>query len=147
MAFGKTDHTMESVKSEHDVIMRSTESHSITDPFALDKLKEALPIFDAEMKSLSTDSQSSELYDKDATKMDSHFVSHVLEYYKDKFLGHGSYGQVFEGKYKGKAVAVKRIPSHRYVSQTDRERDIMLKLNHPNVVQLLDVITGKKKTR
>ena len=80
----------------------------------------------------------------DYENTDLQLINHALEYYEDKFLGRGSYGQVFEGKYNGKAVAVKRI-APRNLSQSDREIYIMRKLNHPNVIKLIHVENDRNR--
>ncbi|KAK4004468.1 hypothetical protein OUZ56_006202 [Daphnia magna] len=58
----------------------------------------------------------------------------------DKLLGHGSFGNVYEGKFNGDPVAVKQMTTttaERKIIQ--REMSIHMELNHVNVVKLLDV--------
>ena len=71
--------------------------------------------------------------------MEPEIVSQDLLYYEDIFLGNGTYGEVFKGKYKDKDVAVKQISLRNVNQQMDRENEIMCRLNHPNIVKLLDV--------
>jgi serine/threonine protein kinase len=54
---------------------------------------------------------------------------------RDK-LGQGGFGSVFNGKFGGKEVAVKRVES---IETDEREEDALKKLNHLNVVQLYHV--------
>ncbi|KZR97050.1 Uncharacterized protein APZ42_008288, partial [Daphnia magna] len=53
---------------------------------------------------------------------------------RDAILGQGGFGTVSQGKFGGREVAVKRVEL-RHVDK--REEDAMLKLEHPNIVQLL----------
>jgi hypothetical protein len=54
---------------------------------------------------------------------------------RDK-LGQGGFGSVFNGKFGGKEVAVKRVES---IETDEREEDALKKLNHMNVVRLYHV--------
>ena len=63
-----------------------------------------------------------------------------MKVYKNKFLGQGSYGKVYEGKYKGVPVAVKEIEMKKgETSKSLTEREILehTKLDHENVLKLL----------
>ncbi|XP_057372130.1 uncharacterized protein LOC130692725 [Daphnia carinata] len=53
---------------------------------------------------------------------------------REKPIGGGGFGMVFKGKFGGREVAVKRVEM-RHVDK--REKDAMLKLDHPNIVKLL----------
>jgi|LakMenEpi03Aug12_release.lakeMendotaPanAssembly.Ray.scaffolds.fasta_scaffold885052_1 serine/threonine protein kinase len=54
-----------------------------------------------------------------------------------KVLGEGDYGTVFEGKWRGIPVAVKRVPHQCLNSGNERELKALQSLNHPNVIKLL----------
>ena len=61
-------------------------------------------------------------------------------------IGEGSFGRVFRGKDKqtGETVALKLIPkvghSDKDIHSLRSECKIQKELNHPNIVQLLDVV-------
>jgi serine/threonine protein kinase len=66
-----------------------------------------------------------------------------------EFLGKGTFGEVYSGKYGTLPVAVKIVPrAHLRESEEDskREEEAMMKLNHPNVLKLFDV-KDKKESR
>ncbi|KZS06343.1 Uncharacterized protein APZ42_030243, partial [Daphnia magna] len=52
---------------------------------------------------------------------------------RNALLGEGGFGTVFKGEFGGRKVAVKRVELHKV---DKREEDAMLKLKHPNIVQL-----------
>ena len=54
-----------------------------------------------------------------------------------KLIGKGIYGIVFEGTWKGKKVAVKRIQIENV--ENNKEEEALKKLDHPNVVKLYHV--------
>jgi predicted Ser/Thr protein kinase len=54
-----------------------------------------------------------------------------------KLIGQGCYGIVFEGTWKGKKVAVKRIQIENVENNLGEEA--MQKIDHPNVVKLYHV--------
>ena len=56
----------------------------------------------------------------------------------NRILGQGSYGTVFEGVWRGKLVAIKRIHLI-HISSNEREEEALQKLDHPNVIKLLHV--------
>lgn len=60
-----------------------------------------------------------------------------FEYNQKNELGFGSYAVVFNGKWQGKPVAVKRIVLGNL--DTNREESSMMGLVHDNVVKLLAV--------
>ncbi|XP_045030675.1 uncharacterized protein LOC123473656 [Daphnia magna] len=51
-------------------------------------------------------------------------------------LGNGGFGLMFNGKYGGREIAVKRVPLHLV---NEREEESMRQLDHPNVVKLLHI--------
>ena len=55
-----------------------------------------------------------------------------------KVLGKGSFGETFQGTWRGQDVAVKcvRIKSHDEASSFLREADTLSALHHPNIMQL-----------
>ena len=64
-----------------------------------------------------------------------------------KKLGKGSFGNVYAGTFKGQDVAVKGIEvldCERIIMQ--REIECHLRLEHPNVVKLLEVSLSKDFT-
>ena len=62
-------------------------------------------------------------------------AEHLIIYDKTtKELGHGSFGIVYEGKYQGIDVAVKRILLQK-VETSEREENALRRLDHPNVVR------------
>ena len=54
---------------------------------------------------------------------------------KEKLLGNGSFGIVYEGSFDGNPVAVKKI----LLDKVGREVDLHKELNHENVLKLLHV--------
>jgi serine/threonine protein kinase len=56
----------------------------------------------------------------------------------NKILGEGGYGTVYEGVWRKKPVAIKRIHLSDKVSNK-REEEALKKLDHPNVIKLLYV--------
>ena len=57
---------------------------------------------------------------------------------KNKRLGKGAFGTVFEGVWREKPVAIKRILLSDIVSN-EREEEALQKLDHPHVIKLLHV--------
>lgn len=55
-----------------------------------------------------------------------------------KMIGEGSFSKVFEYNFNGEQVAVKRIQIPDLNADLDREPYAMNKLNHPNVLTLID---------
>jgi serine/threonine-protein kinase/endoribonuclease IRE1 len=56
----------------------------------------------------------------------------------NKILGEGGYGTVYEGVWRKKPVAIKRI--HLLdIASIEREEEALRKLDHPNVIRLLHV--------
>ena len=70
--------------------------------------------------------------------------SKEVELFRDKVLGTGAWGFVVEGKFRGKAVAIKclhqEILSQFTVGQIQREISIMADLRHPNLVLFIAAI-------
>jgi serine/threonine protein kinase len=62
---------------------------------------------------------------------------------RQKVLGMGNYGSVFEGIWGGIKVAVKRIVIENVArdktTKTEREGNALNKLDHENVIKLFDV--------
>ncbi|PPD79546.1 hypothetical protein GOBAR_DD23516 [Gossypium barbadense] len=72
-----------------------------------------------------------------------------LDFSNSNIIGKGSFGEILRASWRGTPVAVKRIlPSlsdDRLVIQDFRhEVNLLVKLRHPNVVQFLGAVTGKK---
>jgi serine/threonine protein kinase len=65
-----------------------------------------------------------------------------MEFDREKILGEGGYAIVFEHKWNGKPVAVKRITTNE-VTSNEREEDALKKLNHQNVIKLFHVESDK----
>jgi len=68
-----------------------------------------------------------------------------LEYEEDDFLGEGTFGKVYRGRCRGKAVAVK-VPLHQNLREEElsdfrKEVSIMSKIFHPNVVLFMGAST------
>ena len=57
---------------------------------------------------------------------------------KNKILGQGGYGTVFEGTWGNKKVAVKRIQLVN-IDNGNKEETALLKLDHPNVIKLYHI--------
>lgn len=64
-------------------------------------------------------------------------------------IGEGNYGIVFKGRYETAdesiPVAIKRLhgtPSEREFNDFEREREIMKRLDHPNVVKIITWVAG-----
>ena len=56
----------------------------------------------------------------------------------NKILGKGGFGIVFEGVWRGKPVAIKRIALSD-ITSNQREEEALQRLDHPNVIKLLHV--------
>ena len=52
-------------------------------------------------------------------------------------LGSGTFAMVYSGLYKGKEVAIKKVPLSRIDQNDDPEVQSMKKLDHPNVLKML----------
>ncbi len=65
-------------------------------------------------------------------------VSFLIKIDRNKILGTGSYGIVFEGTWNGKKVAVKRVQIANTES-SKLEEEALQKLDHPNVIKLFHV--------
>jgi serine/threonine-protein kinase/endoribonuclease IRE1 len=65
-------------------------------------------------------------------------MSNLRDLDKNKILGQGGFGTVFEGVWRGKPVAIKRIQLSD-ISSNQREEEALQKLEHPNVIKLLHV--------
>ncbi len=59
--------------------------------------------------------------------------------YRDKILGKGNYGVVFQGVWCGKSVAVKRVQLVDVVEGATQEETTLLQLHHENVLQLFHI--------
>lgn len=54
------------------------------------------------------------------------------------FLGEGSYGKVWRAKFtKTPEVAVKQLPSHKNSDELWKERDLLIKLKNPRIINLM----------
>ena len=63
-----------------------------------------------------------------------------IEIMREKFLGEGSYGKVFKGRYRGCVVAVKELKSLSTSQERDlfeREMDIASRCRHPCLLQFI----------
>ncbi|KAI9553231.1 hypothetical protein GHT06_021127 [Daphnia sinensis] len=58
-------------------------------------------------------------------------------------LGTGGFGSVWKGKFKGRAVAVKKVLLQYCNIKEDKEEDAMQKLDHPNIVKLFHCESDK----
>lgn len=57
-----------------------------------------------------------------------------IVYDKERWIGEGTYGQVYHGEWNNRSVAVKKVKAASQIV----ERELNLRsLSHPNVVQLL----------
>ena len=65
-------------------------------------------------------------------------MSNLSNLDKNKILGQGGFGKVFEAVWGEQKVAIKRIQL-THIASIKREEDALLKLNHPNVIKLLHV--------
>ena len=60
-----------------------------------------------------------------------------ISYKKEDFLGGGSYGKVFKGRFDGKYVAVKKILSKKEEEgMYAREEGFLKSYEHPNILKL-----------
>jgi serine/threonine protein kinase len=64
-------------------------------------------------------------------------VSLSISIDREKVLGKGAYGIVFEGTWMDRKVAVKRIQIENV--ENNKEEKALQKLDHPNVVKLYHV--------
>ncbi len=70
-------------------------------------------------------------------------MSNLSNLDKNKILGQGGYGTVYEGVWRGKPVAIKRIQLSD-IASSEREEEALKKLDHPNVIKLLHVESDSK---
>jgi serine/threonine-protein kinase/endoribonuclease IRE1 len=63
-----------------------------------------------------------------------------IQYNRAVPLGEGGYGSVFQGTFKGREVAVKRVLLNM---ANDNEEEALRKLDHPNIVKLFHVECDK----
>lgn len=74
---------------------------------------------------------------KENPKLKDHFIKPDQIKIKNK-IGNGGYSNVFEGEWNDKSVAIKRIESKKMSFKSFKnEAEIMLKINHPNIVKCL----------
>ena len=64
-------------------------------------------------------------------------VSLSISIDREKVLGKGRYGIVYEGTWMGRKVAVKRIQIENV--ENNKEEKALQKLDHPNVVKLYHI--------
>ena len=70
-------------------------------------------------------------------------MSNLRDLDKNKILGQGGFGTVFEGVWRGKPVAIKRIQLSD-IASSEREEEALKKLDHPNIIKLLHVESDSK---
>ena len=70
-------------------------------------------------------------------------MSNLRDLDKNKNLGKGKYGTVYEDVWREKPVAIKRILLSD-VTSNEREEEALQKLDHPNVIKLLHVESDSK---
>ena len=61
---------------------------------------------------------------------------------QNKILGQGGYGNVYEGVWSGKPVAIKpkfNLSSFNIANNVKGEEEAWQKLDHPNVIKLLHI--------
>jgi serine/threonine protein kinase len=58
---------------------------------------------------------------------------------REKILGKGKYGIVYEGVWGATKVAIKRIPVEKAASRNEREVNALKKFDHENVIKLFHV--------
>lgn len=54
-----------------------------------------------------------------------------------KLLGQGGFAKVFYGTLNDRPVAIKRLENIDVDVDGEREKDALIKLNHPNIIRLL----------
>ena len=70
-----------------------------------------------------------------------------IEIMREKFLGEGSYGKVFKGRYRGFVVAVKELKCLSTFRERDlfeREMDIASRCRHPCLLQFIGATQDEK---
>ena len=70
-------------------------------------------------------------------------MSNLSNLDKNKILGQGGYGTVYEGVWRAKPVAIKRIQLTQ-IKSNQREEAALQKLDHPNIIKLLHVESDSK---
>ena len=65
-------------------------------------------------------------------------MSNLRDLDKNKLLGQGAFGKVFEAVWCAKPVAIKRIALSD-ITSNQREEEALQRLDHPNVIKLLHV--------
>ena len=71
-----------------------------------------------------------------------------IEIMREKFLGEGSYGKVFKGRYRGFVVAVKELKclsTSRERDLFEREMDIASRCRHPCLLQFIGATQDEKR--
>ena len=71
-----------------------------------------------------------------------------IEIMREKFLGEGSYGKVFKGRYRGFVVAVKELKclsTSRERDMFEREMDIASRCRHPCLLQFIGATQDEKR--
>ena len=63
-------------------------------------------------------------------------MENEITFKREKLLGSGGYGAVYEGVWKNERVAVKRI---QLINVDGQEEKALRQLNHPNVIKLFHV--------
>ena len=82
---------------------------------------------------------SYEVYEKKVTQIIKS-NQNELNLYQSQKLGAGAYGVVYDGKYKGAKVAVKKIHLDK-LGEREKDREMLhFKLEHKNVVKIIAVI-------
>jgi serine/threonine protein kinase len=69
------------------------------------------------------------------------------EFSKGKFLGKGSFGSVYLGKWYNTSIAIKElfVQSNVVTKEFEREAGVMAQCNHPNIVRLFGVCIEEGK--
>ena len=67
------------------------------------------------------------------------FLNRKVKIYRSNRLGEGGYGAVFQGKFNGIKVAVKRVELLKVV---ENEELALKQLDHPNIIKLLHSESG-----